>query len=221
MSKNKKGRTQRAAAEPVRTADAFSNPLFRLGFGSQSPLEATEYPLTRLTDNYALLNSLYRSAGICRSVVSIVPNDMTRRWYELRGIGPEAEQSVRQAERSAGLRDSIDLGLQFGSLYGGAAGLIRVRGQEGRLEEPLDLEAVLPGAFEGVQILDRWTGVTPEERLVFTRGRMLPEYYRVDNAESGIHIRVHHSRIIRFTSGHGLACSALYLSRHSFFTLIT
>lgn len=40
--------------------DAFSNPLFRLGYGSQSPLEATEYPLTRMTDNYALLNSLYR-----------------------------------------------------------------------------------------------------------------------------------------------------------------
>lgn len=41
--------------------DAFSNPLFRLGYGSQSPLEATDYPLTRMTGNYALLNSLYRS----------------------------------------------------------------------------------------------------------------------------------------------------------------
>ena len=44
----------------VATTDAFSNLLFRLGYGSQSPLEATEYPLTRMTDNYALLNSLYR-----------------------------------------------------------------------------------------------------------------------------------------------------------------
>lgn len=43
----------------VAALDAFSNPLFRLGYGSQSPLEATEYPLTRMTDNYALLNSLY------------------------------------------------------------------------------------------------------------------------------------------------------------------
>jgi len=201
LSKHKKNAPRNTAAEPVRTADAFSNPLFRLGYGSQSPLEATEYPLTRLTDNYALLNSLYRSAGICRSVVSIVPNDMTRRWYELRGAGPDSVQVLRQAERETGLRNSLDLGLQFGSLYGGAAGLIRVRGQEGRLEEPLDLEAVLPGAFEGIQIFDRWTGVAPEERLVFQRGRMLPEYYRIDSAESGIHIRVHHSRVVRFTGG--------------------
>lgn len=28
----------------VSVMDAFSNPLFRLGYGSQSPLEATEYP---------------------------------------------------------------------------------------------------------------------------------------------------------------------------------
>ena len=28
--------------QAVQTADAFSNPLFRLGYGSQSPLEATE-----------------------------------------------------------------------------------------------------------------------------------------------------------------------------------
>ena len=30
--------------EAVSVQDAFSNPLFRLGWGSQSPLEATEYP---------------------------------------------------------------------------------------------------------------------------------------------------------------------------------
>lgn len=28
--------------EAVNVLDAFSNPLFRLGYGSQSPLEATE-----------------------------------------------------------------------------------------------------------------------------------------------------------------------------------
>ena len=40
---------------PAAVMDEFSNPLFRLGYGSQSPLEATEYRTTRLTGNYALL----------------------------------------------------------------------------------------------------------------------------------------------------------------------
>ena len=67
MSRRNKRRVSRAADEKPNTMqasqvmDAFSNPLFRLGYGSQSPMEATEYPLTRLSDNYALLNSLYRS----------------------------------------------------------------------------------------------------------------------------------------------------------------
>ena len=77
------GRKKSSGSVESRVLDAFSNPLFRLGCGSQAPLEAVEYPLTRLTGNYALLNSLYRSGGICRSVVSVVPNDMTRKWYEL------------------------------------------------------------------------------------------------------------------------------------------
>ena len=66
----------------VATMDAFSNQLFRLGYGSQSPLEATEYPLTRMTGNYALLNSLYRDNWVVQNVVGIIPDDMTREWSE-------------------------------------------------------------------------------------------------------------------------------------------
>ena len=70
--------------EPVKAelvTDAFSNPLFRLGYGSQSPLEATEYPLTRMTDNYAMLNSLYRDNWVVQNVVGIIPDDMTKKWF--------------------------------------------------------------------------------------------------------------------------------------------
>ena len=125
MSRRKKSETRGPSAM---TLDAFSNPLFRLGYGSQAPLEAAEYPLTRLTDNYALLNSLYRSGGICRSVVSIIPNDMTRKWYEFgMPLSPEKKTALEREERRTGLRKSIDEGLQMGSLYGGAAGLILIQ----------------------------------------------------------------------------------------------
>ena len=80
------------AQQPVtaQLADAFSNPLFHLGYGSQSPLEATQYPLTRMTDNYALLNSLYRDNWVVQNVVGLMVDDMLREWYKLRGsISPE------------------------------------------------------------------------------------------------------------------------------------
>ena len=200
--KRRKIQLQEPKEQPMTMVqDAFSNPLFRLGYGSQSPLEATEYPLTRLTDNYALLNSLYRSNGICRSVVELIPNDMLRKWYTLKGsIQPERLQELERAERVTGVRGSLHEGLQWGSLYGGAAGLICIKGQEGLLDRPLDLSTVMPGSFEGLYILDRWCGITPDIELTFQHGRMLPEYYSISNEDRTI-ARVHHSRLIRFTGG--------------------
>ena len=46
--------SRRNKNKEVTVNDAFSNALFHLGYGSQSPLEATSYPLTRMTDNYAI-----------------------------------------------------------------------------------------------------------------------------------------------------------------------
>lgn len=196
------GKRRRRRRKSIRTADAFSNPLFRLGYGSQAPLEAAEYPLTRLTDNYALLDSLYRGNGICRSVVSIIPNDMTRKWYVFgMPLPPERQAALAREEQRTGLKRSIDEGLQLGSLYGGAAGLLLIRGHEGILDQPLDVDAVLPGTFQGLQIFDRWCGVAPEEGLVFHGGQLVPEYYSFRDENGLVAARVHHTRIVRFTGG--------------------
>lgn len=190
-------------ASAVATMDAFSNPLFHLGYGSQSPLEATEYPLTRMTDNYALLNSLYRDNWVVQNVVGLMVDDMLREWYKLRGtISPEYQDELARVERVTQIRARLNEGLRWGRLYGGAAGLILIRGQEGMLDQPLDLESIMPGAFAGLMILDRWVGVVPEMGLVQDIGDPdfgLPDYYMVNNAEGKLVARVHHSRIVRFT----------------------
>ena len=187
--------------EAVSVLDAFSNPLFRLGYGSQSPLEATEYPLTRMTDNYALLNSLYRDNWVIQNVVGIIPDDMTRKWFLVGGsVGPEYMRALEQVQTDTALRESVNEGLRWGRLYGGAAGLIMIRGQEGILDRPLDLGTILPGTFQGLYILDRWCGITPDLGLVYDgRGNMLPEYYTINGENGRTVARVHHSRIIRFT----------------------
>ena len=208
MSRRKKDRPQGAqstssAPAAVNVQDAFSNPLFRLGYGSQAPMEATDYPLTRMSDNYALLNSLYRDNWIVQNVVGLVVDDMTREWYKPAGaLSPEQEEALQRAERSAQLRERINEGLRWGRLYGGAAGLILIRGQEGMLDKPLDLESIYPGSFAGLMILDRWCGITPEMELVTDMADPdfnLPAYYQINNAEGRLVARVHHSRILRFT----------------------
>lgn len=178
--------------------DAFSNPLFRLGWGSQSPLEATEYPLTRLTDNYALLNSLYRDNWVVQNVVGLVVDDMLREWYKAAGLSPEEQDALSREERRTRLRPRIGEGLRWGRLYGGAAGLIMIKGQED-LSKPLDLELVYPGSFRGLYILDRWQGVSPNLELVFEGGEEVPETYSITDGEGRTTAVVHHSRLIRFT----------------------
>jgi phage-related protein (TIGR01555 family) len=184
----------------VSVQDAFSNPLFRLGYGSQSPLEATEYPLTRMTDNYALLNSLYRDNWVVQNVVGIIPDDMTKKWFALAGaVGPEHLKELDRVQRVTALRERVNEGLRWGRLYGGAAGLIMIRGQEGMLGQPLELESIYPGTFQGLYILDRWQGVVPGMELVFEGGEPVPAYYSITNARGNTVAKVHHSRLVRFT----------------------
>ena len=202
MSRRNKSRPRGAQpnTEAVSVQDAFSNPLFRLGYGSQSPLEATEYPLTRMTDNYALLNSLYRDNWVVQNVVGIIPYDMTKKWFAPAGaVGPEHLKELDRVQRVTALRERVNEGLRWGRLYGGAAGLIMIRGQEGMLGQPLELESIYPGTFQGLYILDRWQGVVPGMELVFEGGEPVPAYYSITDARGNTVAKVHHSRLVRFT----------------------
>lgn len=185
--------------ELISEQDAFSNPIFRLGWGSQSPLEATEYPLTRMTDNYALLNSLYRDNWVVQNVVGLMVDDMLREWYTLKGdVSPEMQDALAKVERQTRIRDRLNAGLRWGRLYGGAAGLIMVKGQED-LGKPLDVDLIFPGSFQGLYILDRWMGITTTNGLVMEAGEPVPEYYSITDAQGHTAAKVHHSRVIRFT----------------------
>ena len=191
--------SRRNKNKEVAVNDAFSNALYHLGYGSQSPLEATSYPLTRMTDNYALLNSLYRDNWVVQNVVGLVVDDMLREWYKLKNVPPEMMAALSRVERKTKLRARLSEGLRWGRLYGGAAGLIMIRGQENQLDQPLDLESIYPGTFQGLYILDRWQGIVPDMELIFEGGEPNPKYYSITDAEGHTVTRVHHSRIIRFT----------------------
>lgn len=205
---NKKRRTQsrekpkKTMQESIPTMDAFSNPAARIGFGTLDLLQATEYPMTRMTQNYQLLTSLYRDNWIVQNIVSTIPNDIVRKWYEIKsGIAPDHIDQMAKLERRTQIRKKILLGMYWGRLYGGAVGVILIKGQDD-MSQPLDLNTVLPGSFLGLQILDRWSGVYPESELVTDPSATdfgLPAYYTIrDDATGYMVARVHHSRVIRF-----------------------
>ena len=136
MSKKRTSRQTRAATKqnmdsraPVMTMDAFSNPAARIGFGTLDLLQATEYPMTRMTQNYQLLTSLYRENWIIQNIISTIPNDMMRKWYDLRtSVAPEYLKQMTQLERRTQIRKKLLLGMYWGRLYGGAVGGILIKG---------------------------------------------------------------------------------------------
>lgn len=204
MARPKRNRPQRERAENrIQVNDAFSNPIARLGYGTQDLLQATQYPLTRMTQNYQLLTSLYRDNWIVQNIISTIPEDMIRKWYTVKSnVAPEYIDSLQRLERKTHLRKSILEGMYWGRLYGGASAIIMVKGQDD-LSKPLDYGLILPGTFLGLQILDRWSGIYPEMGIVTDPSDPdfgLPAYYTIRDEESGYLVsRVHHSRVIRFT----------------------
>ncbi|WP_217368960.1 DUF1073 domain-containing protein [Brevibacillus sp. HB1.4B] len=183
------------------TTDAFQNVLARMGFGTPNLLEGTEYPITRLSQDYQLMNSLYRSHWIVRKIIDTIPEDMTRNWISITTqLPPDEIRKLDKLWRVRRIRQKILQGLKWGRLYGGAAGLIMIEGHEDILHEPLDYDTIMPGSLKGLMIVDRWSGIYPNPELVDDLDDPefgLPESYQL-TLDEGQTLRVHHSRIIRF-----------------------
>lgn len=195
MSRRKKNRTT--------VTDAFSNPAARLGFGTFDLLQGTQYTATRMTQNYQLLTTLYRENWIVQNIIGTIPDDICRKWFELKSsVAPEYIDKFRQQERRTKLREKVRQGMYWGRLYGGAAGIIMIKGQDD-MSEPLDLDSIVPDSFLGLQVLDRWTGVYPSGELVTDPEDAdfgFPMLYTVrDEERNQIIASVHHTRVVRFT----------------------
>ena len=59
--------SRKRKSNKVAVNDAFSNPAARLGFGTMDLTQSTDYPMTRLSQNYELLTSLYRDSQMVHS----------------------------------------------------------------------------------------------------------------------------------------------------------
>lgn len=183
------------------TNDTFSNMLARTGYGTPNIMEGTNYPLTRISNDYNLINSLYRNHWIIRKVIDTIPEDMTRNWIKLQSsIPPDKLKKVDKIFRTRRIKQKILHGLKWGRLYGGAAGVIMIDGHEDMLDQPLDYDDILPGTFKNIWVVDRWVGAYPSGEMVDDINDVefgLPKYYEVTLEDHTV-TRIHHSRVIRF-----------------------
>lgn len=185
--------------------DGFSNPLARLGAGTPNLLDSTQYVMSRMTNDFGTLNAMYRDSWIVRRIVDIIPADMLKNWITITsGLAPDLIKKIDVELRRTQLIKKIQEGLCWGRLYGGAIGIMLIKGQGSpeQLAMPLKLEEMVPGDFKGLLILDRWNGVSPSSELVDDISDPeygLPDAYIVTDPVDGTMTRVHHTRCIRFT----------------------
>lgn len=185
---------------PVAT-DSYSNVPARLGEGAPNLSQTGQYPLIRLTEDYPLILSLYRSSWIIRRIIDKVANDMYKT-FPLLDCQLEAEQyeafhkTILKTNTVTRLRSAA----KWGRLFGGAGAIIVLEGQD-NLMEPLNVDDIELGSYKGLIPLDRWSGIIPgpeiDSNINDPHNFGLPTYYNCI-MDAG-NVNVHHSRIIRFT----------------------
>jgi phage-related protein (TIGR01555 family) len=177
--------------------------LARLGAGTPNLLEGTEYSLQRMSRDFNTLNALYRESWIVRRIIDVIPADMLKNWITITsGLDPDVEKRLSLTLRRTQLIDKLKRGMQWGRLYGGALGVMLVKHQGYDLSQPLQLDWIMPGDFAGLLIFDRWNGVNPSSELIEDISDPdygYPKYYTVTDPAGGGSVKIHHSRVIRFT----------------------
>ena len=183
--------------------DFFSNLLARTGAGSTSLENGSSYEITRWTLNYWSVLSFFETSWIFRRIVVAPAEDIVKTWPKMLGeLDPKAQALVDRAIRKTNTKNQLLEALIWGRLFGGAGALIVVKGDENKLDEPLDLDALPLHSYRGLTVFDRWSGITPSSEVCSDIERPLdfglPEYYDC-RGRDGASFRVHSSRILRFT----------------------
>lgn len=192
----------------TRFADGFDNFASRIGLNNDNALSASLYTFNLLTRNRIQLEAAYRGSWVAGVIVDAVAEDMTRAGINI--TTSEAEDDIKDVYASIsrlGLRNSLCSEIKWSRLYGGALGVLQIRGQ--KLDTPLDVTKIAKGQFTGISVYDRWQ-LNPILNNVIQDGPDigLPAFYQIvtnlnpngsiDYTQTGM-INVHHSRIVRLT----------------------
>lgn len=181
--------------------DSYSNVLARLGVNTDNILNYSEYVPTPLDDGGNQLTTLYRYNWVVRNLIEAVPNDITKRWFKVRSnLPPNELDKIEKVFRETNIRNKMNEGMRWGRLYGGAIGIIIIDGQSENLDEPLQLDMIVPGSFKGLYIVDRYRCSPSLEINLNLNSKYfgLPLYYDIFDSTNNFNARVHQSKVIRF-----------------------
>ena len=177
-----------AVAAILSALDGYSNAAAFLGEDSVL-LSSGTFRRSGLTQQTELLTVTYRENWIAKRIIDMPCEDMTRAWYKLSTSLPEAAvRDLHRLEARHSVKQEIANAIRWARLYGGSLALIVLRGEEDRLDQPIDYDLLLPNCFQGLLVLDRAQGIEPSQELVADLDDPdfgLPMYYTVELETGG------------------------------------
>lgn len=182
--------------------DGYTNALAHLGEASDTSA-SNGFERNSISRDYELLTVMYRENWIAKRIIDTPCEDMTRSWYSVVSkLNQNKLDELEKLEARHNIKQEITNGLRWARLYGGAAAVMVIKGQEDMLDRPLDYDDLMPGCFRGLIIVDRTNGLDPSVELEDDMDDPefgYPKYYTVTlNDDNRNTVRVHHSRLLIF-----------------------
>lgn len=208
----------KAATKDEKVQDGFRNFAEKLGISpkgecADNTVSGGHYEFNLITRNRVQLEAAYRGSWIVGKMIDVFAQDMTRAGVTITtDEGAEKLQELKAAMSRLKIFKSVCSTIKWGKLYGGAVGVVQIKGQ--KPDTPLDLETIGKGQFKGIVVYDRWQLYPVLSDLIEEGPDMgLPKYYDIvlgSNLNDPGHelgsqisdnpngrVRVHHSRCIR------------------------
>ena len=202
-----------ARKQLTKIGDNYENFASIVGTQQRTTLSAGDFLPNEITKNRTKLEYAYRGNWVVGVVCDAVADDMTRAGIDITTTeGAENVKEIKASMSRLGVWNSLADGIRWGRLYGGAIALLQIEGQD--LETELDYDTIGKGDFKGLAVYDRWQLQPDLQNLIDSGPHMgLPEYYSIIATQDLINtvakgqdigklkgqIRVHHSRVIRFS----------------------
>ena len=178
----------------------FNNTRMKTGT-SDYQSSAGHFELSMITFNRYDILATYHGCWIFRRIIDRVAQDMWSSGITI-NASTDPDDLKRVYKRFERLKSELIYGTQQARLFGGAASLMMVDDGETDLTKPLNLRNIKKGARIRLYTTDRWYNLDTSSEKVTNYANVdfnLPKYYTfiLDSGES---IKVHHSRVLRYTN---------------------
>jgi len=174
-------------------ADGWINVLTGLGMRGRDKNVNAHFRLERIFEQ-AELDQLYRSDGVTRRIMDIVPAEMVRQGWEIEG---DSGQDINRKMESIKTNFNLITLLRWARLYGGALCVMGIA--DGLpLEEPVDERNI--SDIKWLHVFDRYQSFSRDgtfEKDLNSPNYGFPNVYTVNDTRTGALFYVHHSRILR------------------------